>query len=237
MRRSALAVLVLLAATPAALAQDGTAVASPAAGRLRVVGRGSVSLAPDFATVEIGVDTQAPTPAGALDANSAAAGRVIEAARASGIAEADVATAAVSLQPVLRTSRDDGPGTVTGYRAINTVSVRVRALDGLGAFLRRVVDGGANRIGNVGFGLAEPERAQGEAQAAAVRDARRQAEIMAGAAGVGLGTIESIALPSEASAAPPPYAMRVARPKAPVPIAAGSVTVEAEVAVTWLIAK
>lgn len=228
----ALAALAAALAAPGVLAQEA---ASPPAGRLRVVGRGSVERPPDFATVEVGVDTQAPTPAAALDANSTAAGRVIEAAKAAGIAEVDVATAAVSLQPVTRTNRDDAA--ITGYRALNTVSVRVRALDGLGAFLRRVVDGGANRLGGITFGLADPERAQGEAQAAAVRDARRQAEILADAAGVALGAVESIAPPGESGAAPPPYVLRAARPKVPVPIAAGTVTVEADIAVTWRLAK
>ncbi len=221
--------LMALIAAPAALAQE-------APGRLAVIGRASVVLPPDFATVEVGVETQALSAAGALDGNAAAARRVIEAVRAAGVAAADVATAAVSLQPETRAPREGTPAVVS-YRALNTVSVRVRALDGLGGVLRRVVDAGGNRIGGIGFGLADPEKARDEAQAAALQDARRQAEGLAGAAGVTLGAVETIVSPAASGGGVAPLAMRAARAKAPVPITAGTVTLEADVAVTWRIAK
>ncbi len=133
---------------------------------------------PDFASISIGVANKAATAAAALDLTSAAAAKIVAAARTFGIEARDLQTSYVSLQPAFRNVRDpngQAEPRPDGYQASNSVTVRVRDLGRLGEFLRNVVDGGANRIGGVEFELAEPGRLEREATGAAVRDARLQA--------------------------------------------------------------
>lgn len=235
--RAAAAFLVGTLLAGPALAEDA------APGRISVIGRASREVAPDFATVEVAVESRGPNPAAALDQNSAAARKVVELAGEFGISGPDLATAAVSLRPASKTVRDPG-GQVRdvpdGYQATNSVSVRVRDLKRLGALMRRLLDGGADRIGGVAFGLSEPGRTEDTVRAEAVRDARRQAEILAEAAGTRLGRLDSIVSPPRAGAPAPMLARAYAAKGAPgglaVPVEPGTLTVEAAVEVTYRVA-
>ena len=233
--RGAILALALALAPPAAHAQT----APP--GRMVVIGRGVVEASPDVAVVQVGVTVTAKTAAAAIDANSAAARRVIDHARASGVESADVGTASVQLSPNFRTVQDSSGGMrqqPDGYTASNTVQVRLRDLAKVGGFARDVVDQGANRIDGIQFGLSDPNRAADEAREAAVADALRQARRLAAAAGVGLGRIEAIASPPRGNVQPSmergtvAVAARSAK-REPVPVEAGSIEVAAEVEITW----
>ncbi|KMO13749.1 hypothetical protein SQ03_21150 [Methylobacterium platani JCM 14648] len=231
--------LALLLAGPVLPAEPASA-AGEAPGRISVIGRASREVAPDFATVEVAVESRGATPAAALDQNSAAARKVAELAGEFGIKGPDLATAAVSLRPLAKTVRDPGGemrDVPDGYQATNAVSLRVRDLTRLGALMRRMIDGGADRIGGVSFGLADPGQAENAVRADAVRDARRQAETLAEAAGTRLGRIESLVSPPREGAAVPMHARSFAAKAAPggvaVPIEPGTLTVEAVVEATY----
>lgn len=230
-RLAALAALAICLTGTMARAQDKDLKPPPT---MNIVGRATLEAAPDFASISIGVTNRAPTTAAAIDATSAAAAKIVAAARAFGIAPRDVQTSYVSLQPAYKNVRDPNGGIEQrpdGYMASNSVVVRVRELPKLGEFLRNVVDGGANQIGGVSFELSNPGKLEREALAAAVKDARRQAEIVAEAAGVKIVRIESInvggnyrPMPRAAAA---PQAMRAKA--ADVPVEPGSLDVSAEV--------
>jgi uncharacterized protein YggE len=234
---SILAGLLALGLCGAAAAQE------TAPGRISVVGRASREVAPDFATVEIAVESRGPTPAAALDQNSTAARKVAELAGEFGIAGPDLATASVSLRPGSKTVREPGGqmrDVPDGYQASNAVTVRVRDLKRLGALMRRLLDGGADRIGGVAFGLAEPGQSENAVRAEAVRDARRQAETLAEAAGLRLGRLESIVSPPREGAPAPvhsrAYAAKMSAGGVAVPVEPGTLTVEAAVEVTYMVA-
>lgn len=228
-----LGLAALTAASSMAMADD---VKPPPT--MTITGRATLEAKPDYAAVSIGVTNRAQTTAAAIDATSAAAGKIAAAAKAFGIAPRDIQTSYVSLQPAYRPVRDPS-GIVEqkpdGYVASNAVVVRVRELPKLGEFLRNVVDGGANQIGGVAFEMSDSTKLEGEALAAAVKDARRQADIIAEAAGVKLVRIESIAVPQgyrpmpRAAAGAP----RAAMAREAVPVEAGSLDVSSEVQVTF----
>ncbi|MFE1599160.1 SIMPL domain-containing protein [Methylobacterium sp. ID0610] len=219
--------LGLLAAGPAAADEPG---------RISVIGRASAEVPADTASVEIAVERRAPSAAAALDRNSEAARKVAAFAKEFG---AEVATTAVTLRPVTRPSRDpNGAEVPDGYQASNAVQIRLADLGRLGELMRRTLDGGADRIGGVTFGLRDAAKAEGEARAAAVKDAIRQAETLAEAAGLRLGRIERIVSPARSEV--PVYAGRAfaAKARAPsVPVEAGTVEVGATVEITWVIAQ
>ncbi len=225
-----------------ALAQEPARTPGP---RLHLVGKATLEAAPDHASVSIEVTNRAATTAAAIDATSAAAAKIVTSARTVGIEGRDIQTSYVSLQPAFRTVRDANGSTEQrpdGYTASNTVGIRVRDLARLGEFLRVVVDGGANRIGGVDFALADPGRLERDALAAAVRDARRQAEVIAEAAGVAVLRIEEIRYGSPADR--PSYAPRRYRavaaappPREAVPVESGALEVSAEVEVIFAIGQ
>ncbi|MFH6782133.1 MULTISPECIES: SIMPL domain-containing protein [Methylobacterium] len=241
MRASAGLLALLLAGS--ALLPAGSARAEEAPGRISVVGRASREVAPDFATVEIAVESRGATPAAALDQNSSAARKVAELAGEFGIRGPDLATAAVSLRPASRTVREPGGqlrDVPDGYQATNAVSLRVRDLARLGAVMRRLLDGGADRIGGVAFGLSDPGQTENAVRADAVRDAKRQAETLAEAAGTRLGRLESLVSPPREGAPAPMHARSFAAKASgggvAVPIEPGTITVEAAVEATYLVA-
>src|SRR6476661_4820983 len=85
----------------------GALAAAQAADRLvTVTGEASVSIAPDAAVIRIGVSTQAKT---ASDANAQKMNAVLGSIKNSGVAERDVQTAWLSIQPQYDSSRPGAP--------------------------------------------------------------------------------------------------------------------------------
>ncbi|GLS42908.1 SIMPL domain-containing protein [Methylobacterium brachythecii] len=238
MRTSAAALLavVLVLCGPAFAGDDDRA------GRIGVIGRAQVETQPDFASVEIGVQTKGGTPAAALDAASSAAKGIIATAKELGVPDSDIGTSSVTLQPVNRQIRQpDGSfhEQADGYAASNRVVVRLGDMPRLGELMRRALDAGSNRIDGVSFGLRDPGKVQADVQVAAMKDARAQAERLADAAGVKLGPALSIASPPRAeNTRPAPYAAMarsVAKDRAAVPVEAGTIETSAEVEAVFAI--
>lgn len=218
-------------ALAAALAFPALAAADVPVPQIAVTGEGQVLTVPDMATVSLGVTTQADSAAAALAANSNAVQAVLDRLAAAGIAPRDVQTTGLSLNPQW-SNYDSGPQQkIEGYVAANMVTVRVRALDGLGGVLDAAVSDGANTLNGLTFGLADPEPALREARAAAVRDARARAETLAAAAGVTLGRVLSV---TEGGGAVPPQPMyRADAAMAAVPVAGGEVGLSVSATVVW----
>ena len=209
-------------------------------GRIRVIGRAVVDAVPDYVTVRVGVSSRASSPAAALDQNSAAARKIIDFAKASGIQERDIQTDAVNLSPLFKTVRDPNGNTrqePDGYTASNIVGVKLSDLTRLGAFMRQALDQGANNINGVQFGLSNAESVMDDARTRAVEDAVRQAQRLAEAAKMKLGKIQEILSPprSQAVSESPLVMARGAPARAPVPVQAGSLQINAEVEIIWSI--
>ena len=234
-QRMAAGVLVAALAGPAFAQVSDPAPGSLAAATLTVTGEGRVDQAPDMARITLGVTTEGPTAAEALTANSAEIAKVIENLKAAGVAPADLQTTGLALNPNWQSNMDDGTNRIVGYVASKSVSVQVRALEGLGAVLDAAVRDGANTLNGVEFTLQDPDPALDEARKRAVADAQHRAALLAGAAGVTLGPIRSI---TESGGYQPPMPMMsmAAEAKGGVPMAAGSVTTAAQVTIIWALA-
>ena len=234
MIRTLALVAALALATPAPAQESGHASDPPT---LTVTGTGEVSVAPDMATLRIGVETRAETAAAAVAANNQAAQAIIDTVKENGVAAEDIQTANFSVSPVYdETSyqRPEGPR-IVGYQATNQVVTRIRDLDRLPELLDATVGSGANRIDGLEFALADDTATADEARRLAVQDARRKAEVLAEAAGVRLGEIRSI---GETGGGPLPIYDRAMRAEAAasVPIERGQTTVTASVQIVWDIA-
>jgi uncharacterized protein YggE len=201
--------------------------------QISVSGTGRVDLAPDMATVRIGVTHQDEDAAAALQQTSDAVAAMLARLTELGIAARDVQTAGLSLNPVWRDRPDQqGQPMPWGFEASNVVSLRLRDIAALGEVLDALVADGANRLDGVSFGLQDPEASMDEARRLAVADARRKATLFAEAAGVALGQV--IDLTETGMATPRPQMMEMAAMRADsVPVAAGEVGITASVQMTF----
>lgn len=197
-------------------------------------GRGTIEAVPDMATINLGVTHQARQAGDALARTSDAVREVIAELEAAGIAPRDMQTQGLSLQPVWsrQTATSEAPPQITGFVARNALVVRVRDLDGLGSILDTVVQDGANTFNGLEFSMQDPEPAMAQARAEAVEEAMAKAQQLAEAAGVTLGPVQSI---SESGGVPRPVMMEMAsaRMSADVPVAAGEVSLSAQVSMVF----
>jgi len=201
---------------------------------LSVTGEGHVDLAPDMATVTLGVQTGADTARAALSQNSDAVAAMMKRLSDAGIEGRDIQTSGLTLGPRFdyAHANADGSQPITGYIASNMVTVQVRKIEIVGTVLDAAVSDGANTLNGVTFGLQDAAAPTDAARNAAVADARRKAELYAAAAGVKLGRVLSL---SEEGGAMPPMPMAEARfaKAGAVPVAAGSLSIAATVQVVW----
>ncbi len=206
---------------------------------IAVTGEGKVEIAPDMATLNLGVTTEADSAAAALKANSDGIAGALARLKAAGIEDRDIQTSGLSLNPRYDYSSDGSDAKITGYIASNMVSVRVRDLGVLGQTLDAVVSDGANTLGGLSFGLQSPDDTMDEARRRAVADAAHKAALYAEAAGVKLGPILSISELGN-SGGPQPMMMaeaRFAKDAGSVPVASGELTVSATVNLTYEIVE
>lgn len=173
--------------------------------RLDIVAEAEVARVPDLALISAGVVTQATTASAALAENADRMARTVAALRKAGIADRDIQTASISLNPQYRYG-ENMPPVITGYQASNQVSVRFRDVKRAGAILDTLVAQGANQINGPNLTVDKPESALDEARVAAIGKARARADLYAKAAGLRVKRIISI---SEAGAMPQPIPMPV----------------------------
>lgn len=228
--------VALSLAAALALPLAGTALAEDPA-RITVTGEGRVDVSPDLATISLGVTSEATTAAAAMSANSADLGRVLANLKAAGIADRDLQTSGLSLNPNWHSDDNGANQRIVGYIASNQLMVRVRALDRLGVVLDAAVQDGANTLNGLNFGLAQQDEALDEARKRAVADATHRALLLTAAAGVTLGRVVSIGEGGGYSSPEPMMRADAAMASAPVPVAQGEVSLSTTVTMVWEIAQ
>jgi len=234
---SALIVASAVTAAPqAALAQQ-----TEPTPRIVVSGEGTAEIAPDMAVVTLSVVREAETAREALDANSAAMADVLAAMQAEGIEDRDLQTSNFAIEPKVvypknYSDSDREPPRIVGYTVHNSLTVRIRDLDNLGAILDKSVTLGVNQGGRIAFTNDDPSQAIEEARVKAMQEAIAKAKTLTGTAGVGLGKVLEI---SENAYRPQPAPLAraklemVAADSASVPIATGENSYSVSVNVTF----
>lgn len=249
---TSLAALSLAALTMAALPQAAAAqtlqsgpVIAPGNAMLTVSAEGKSTRVPDIALFSAGVTTQAKTAGAALSQNAAQMNSVIAALKKAGIADRDIQTSNLSVNPVYGNPRVRPDGSteqepvIIAYQATNQVQVKQRRIDEFGKVIDTLVAAGANQVNGPNFMLDNPEAAQDEARVEAMRKARARADLYAKAAG--LRVVRVLTINENGGWAPPPMPVMFARaemasPKAPSPVAAGELEIGANVTVTYELA-
>lgn len=217
------AALVLGATAMTASAQTAPSVASADGTLLSVSAQAEAKRVPDIAALSAGVVTQAADANAAMRANADAMTKVVAAIRAAGIAERDIQTSGINLNPQYRYA-ENLPPAITGYQASNNVNITVRDIGKVGKILDALVATGANQINGPTFDVDDKESAYDEARRAAVEKAQARAAMYAKTLGMRVRRIVSI---SEGSGYNPPRPMpmmamaKMERSQADTPISPG----------------
>ena len=229
--KSIIAGVLLLAAVPAAAQQSEV---RPISGtRLDVVATGEVNRVPDIAQINAGVVTQAPTATDAIRQNAARMERVRAALRAAGIAERDIQTSTINLNPNYRYAENQPPQLI-GYQAVNQVNVRFRDIAKTGAILDALVAEGANQINGPTLTIDRPEAALDEARTQAIAVARARADLYARALGMRVVRVLSVSEAGMGFVPPPRPMMRdMAQSNASTEIVPGEQTLNVSLTVSF----
>lgn len=228
----ALAVVLGPALTPrAAHAVDG---ADPDR-TISVAGTGTVTLVPDVADLHVGVVVQRPKVKDARAAAATAMQGVVKALRAAGVAERDIQTTTLSLQPIYDYRTTGAPPKITGYELRNGVVATVRDLEKLADAVDGALAGGGTTLDGISFRVDDPTGAEAQARTQAMKAARAKADALAGAAGVSIVGVASISEQSSPTPWPVPYAGARAADEAATPILPGTSEISVSVSVVYLI--
>ncbi len=202
MKKPLIALAALAAVIPSgAHAQQVEVQLPPIAGtRLDVSATGETNRVPDIAIISAGVVTRARTAAAAMQENAQRMERVIAALRAVGVAERDIQTSNISLNPEYH--QENQPPRLTGYTASNQVNIRFRDIRNSGRVLDVLVAQGANQINGPTLTLDRPQLALDEARANAVAVGRARAQLYASA--LGMQVVRVVSLSESGGYYPPP---------------------------------
>jgi len=205
-------------------------------GTIVVSGTGRVAVEPDVAELRLGVAISRETVAEARSEAAATMSAILAAIREAGVAERDIRTAMLSVQPRYD-YRDGQAPALAGYDLSNVVEVTVRELAAVGDVIDGSLRAGATSLDGLAFQVADPSGAEAAARTAAVADARAKVEVLAAAAGIRIAGVADIV----EGGAPPSFPLaKAARMSlaadSGTPVAAGTTDVVVTVTVTFRIA-
>ena len=198
--------------------------------QVTVVGSGQVQGVPDTLTADVGIEFTAPDVTTAMNQTNDRQQAVINALTGAGVDRKDISTTEVSLQP----EYDSSGGAITGYRAGNSIRVKIHPADSASHVLAVIVGAGgdATRINSVSYSIADDSQLVKDARARAFQDAKNRAEQYAQLSGLKLGKVISISEASGGASTVPPAPPRGGAVEN-VPLEPGQQTVSFSVTVVW----
>lgn len=205
-----------------------------------VTGEGKVSIVPDVAILNLGVEAQAATVAEAQNQAAAAMAAVVAELDNHGIARKDIKTRHFSIIPIRKWVEDTGQQVLIGYRVTNTVTIKVRKVEDTGTIIDAVAKAGGDfaRINSISFTVDDPTAYHKEVREKAMADAKAKAKQLADSGGVKLGKPTYISESSGFIPVPREYMMRAEAapaPAPPPPISPGETEIRLSVQVVYSI--
>jgi uncharacterized protein YggE len=199
--------------------------------QVTVVGSGEVKGVPDTLTADVSIESVAPDVTTAMNQTNDRQKAVLAALSSGGIDAKDISTTQVSLQPQYGEN-----STITGYRASNSIQVKIRKLDSASQVLAKIVSAGgdATRLDSVSYSIEDDSKLVSDARARAFNDAKDRAQQYAQLSGLSLGKIISISeAPAGSQPPPPPVPMPRGAMATEVPLQPGEQTVGFSVTAIW----
>lgn len=174
-------VVCLAVAAGEARGEQGSEGGDPPA--IHVRGESMMTVEPDWAEVQLGVESEGPTAEAVARDNALRLDAVLKALRDQMGPNAEIKTTAYSLLPVYSYGRDRTQS-ISHYKASNIVSVQTGDLDRVGEIITLANREGANTVKGISFSLKDDSEVRRRVLADAAREARAKAEALATALGV-----------------------------------------------------
>jgi hypothetical protein len=203
-------------------------------------GHGEAKIVPDRASVLVNVQTRATTAAAAASENAQRTKAVLDALTGLGLPREQLSTEGYTVSPEMVFGRDGTtPPRVSGYVVTNSIRAETQRTEQAGAIVDAALGAGANLINSLSFFASSIETPRRQAIAAAVANARADADAMARAAGGSLGQL--LELSTQGPTVPPRVMFDIAGARArstmamaePTPINPGQQTVNVYVNARW----
>lgn len=158
---------------------------------ITISGEGKATATPDVATASLGVQTDGKLVKDAQTENNNKMNAITKAIKDLGVEAKDIKTENYSVYPKYDYNRETGASNIVGYTVSQSVSVKIRDLDKVGAILAKAGELGANTVGGVQFTVDDPEKIKSEARQKAIDNAKAKADVLFKNLGVQVGRIVS----------------------------------------------
>lgn len=177
------------AAAPMASATASTAPLCDGKRSVQVTGTAVISVAPDRALIQLGVQSNGATTSAVEQMNSMATQAVIKAVRSLGVDAPDIATDVYIVEPIYE-SYDSLY--IKGYRINNVVAITLRDVSKTSVIISAALRAGANQVLGVDFYTSELRKYRDQAREMAMKAAQEKAGALAAAAGATAECVLSI---------------------------------------------
>ena len=203
-------------------------LAQTSPGAIQTVGSATISVNPDQASLNVGVVTQGATAQDAGQQNATLTTTVLNALKGVLGAAGTIQTIGYSVSPRYSTTQGQ-TSVIIGYTASNTVEVTSTDLSLIGRLIDTANQAGANSVGNLSFGLQNPEPVMEQALGQAAKQAQAHVNAIAAGLGAKTGTVISAL---EGASVTQIVSPGVAGTAVTTPIQAGTVKVTANVTIS-----
>ncbi|MGB3366669.1 MAG: SIMPL domain-containing protein [Acidaminobacteraceae bacterium] len=160
-----------------------------AVNKVTVNGAGTVTLKPDVAYINIGINTKDLVASVAQDANKEDMNKVIAALKKTGVKEDNITTENYSIYKQVDYDKETK---IEYVNVNNTVKVKVKDLESIGNLIDVSADAGANSINSIRFEVEDKSTAYNKALRLAMTDAKGKAIAIMGTFGKMPGTPSSV---------------------------------------------
>jgi len=201
---------------------------------ISISGSAEKTVAPDTASLSIGVVVQAPTAKDASNKNAGLMNAVLNELKNLGFQDKDIQTSFLSIQPVYNYN---GTPTIEAYSASNNVQVTTKMLDTLSDIIDRSTAAGANQIGGISFSVSREKQKELQDQllTEAVSDASSKANDLAKKLDVRIVGVKTSSISEGGIVQPFFREVSIAEGKAATPIMPGETKVSLSVQVTYIV--
>ncbi|KHF38848.1 SIMPL domain-containing protein [Halalkalibacter okhensis] len=198
--------------------------------KLKVIGEGSISAAPDRVQILLGVITEDVTVQSAQQENTATISAVIEAVTDLGVPQESIQTSTYRVDP--QYDYIEGEQIFRGYRVAHLLQITLDQVEQTGAVIDAAVQQGANTVPSISFTFRNPSAFYQEALVEAIESANQKAIVMSNTMGVSLNPIPLRVTEINQDAAMP-YPTVLSAKAAATPIQEGELSVKAAVEVEY----
>ncbi|BCB22363.1 SIMPL domain-containing protein [Bosea sp. ANAM02] len=236
-RQSIIALAIVTGLSIPAVGQDDQPAPRPP--NITVSAEATRDVVPRIAMIQLSIVAEKPTSRAATDEMARLSAPVIAEIRSQGIDALDLKTD-FDLSLVWDDTRGvflQSKETLRGFRARNTLTIRLHDIARAGALAQILIDKGANHFEGISYMVGDDKRQSDELISEATKEATRRAGIYAEAAGVRLGRVLQIDTAPVAPGATEPPVLRKStlRESIPtvVPFNPGSLQIRSRVNMTW----